>query len=202
MSRYAVIALLLVLGSSAGAQVADPPQREGFLRQEFTPGASLKLGLGLLYDQATVAVPEWGSGRAGLARRAEWLGAGWLARASTEYIVAARRGVDTGYRPCDCKGFPRRAAHALRSGFVEYRSDGTPIFAVARFSGLAAGGLATMPMMPAGYGLSDAARRTVVAFGVDEGFHMLHEFRKEIVRTLLLRRAPRSFVPPSSRDSI
>jgi hypothetical protein len=41
-------------------------------------------------------------------------------------------------------------------------------------------------MMPAGYGLRDAASRTVMAFGVDEGLNLLHEFRREIARTLLL----------------
>jgi hypothetical protein len=42
-------------------------------------------------------------------------------------------------------------------------------------------------MLPAGYGLRAAAARSVMAFGVDEGFNMLKEFRPEIVRTLLFR---------------
>jgi hypothetical protein len=70
---------------------------------------------------------------------------------------------------------------------VEYRDDGTATFAVARFSGLAGGALATMPMLPARYGLRDAGGRAATAFGVDEGLNMLLEFRREIVRTLLLR---------------
>lgn len=180
------MALLLLAGACVEAQVIDAPQREGFIQSTFTAGASAKLALGLLYDQATVAVPEWGSGRAGLARRAEWLGAGFMARKTTEYLVASYRGVDTSYHRCDCKGFPRRAAHALRSGFVEYRADGSPVFAVARFSGLAGGGLTT-PMLPAGYGVRDATGRAAMAFVIDEGFNVLQEFRTELVRTLLLR---------------
>jgi hypothetical protein len=187
MSRFFAVALLLVAGRSMDAQMVDPTPSRGFLQTEFTPGAGAKMALGLLYDQATVAVPEWGSDRGGLERRAEWLAASWAARAVTEYAVASYRGVDTRYRRCACKGFPRRAAHALRSGLVEYRADGAEVFAVARFSGIASGALATMPMLPAGYGLRDAAGRSVVAFGGDEGFNMLKEFRPEIVRTLLFR---------------
>jgi hypothetical protein len=191
MSRLSAVVLLVAV-SCMDAQVVDTPSATGFLSKEFTTGASVKISLGLLYDQATVAVPQWGSGRAGLAKRAEWSGAAWITRASTEYAVASYRGVDTGYRPCVCKGFLPRTAHALHAGFLEYRSDGTPTVAVARFSGLAGGQLATMRMLPAGYGLSDAAGRAVLAFGVDEGFNVVREFRREIVRTLLLRGSPRN----------
>jgi hypothetical protein len=190
MTRLCAATVLLLAGLRLDAQTGDVSEPQGFLQAELTPGASAKLALGLLYDQATVAVPEWGSGRAGLARRAEWLAAGWVARASTEYAVASYRGVDTGYRPCACKGFPRRAVHALRTGFLEYRPDDTPVFAVARFSGLATGALATIPMLPPGYGFRDAAHRAAMTFLVDEGFNVLQEFRPEIVRTLLLRRKP------------
>lgn len=132
-------------------------------------------------------MPEWGSGRAGLARRAEWRGLGWMTQASAEYAVASYRRVDTSYHPCACKGFSRRALHALRGGFVEHRSDGAPVFAFAHFSGLTADGLATTPMLPAGYGLRYASGRAAMAFGVGEAVNVLQEFRREIVRTLLLR---------------
>jgi hypothetical protein len=45
-------------------------------------------------------------------------------------------------------------------------------------------------MLPEGYGVRDAAERSVMAFGVEEGFNVLQEFRREIVRTLLLRGHP------------
>jgi hypothetical protein len=185
MSRFLTGALLFISAYGVHAQVMATPDARGFLQSEVTPAASMKLGLGLLYEQATVAVPEWGSGRAGLTRRAEWLAAGWMARASVEYGVSTYRGTDTGYRACACKGFPRRSAHALGAGLSEYRGDGTRAFALSRFSGLAAGALATMPMLPAGYGLRDAAERSATAFAVDEGFNLLREFRREIVRTLV-----------------
>jgi hypothetical protein len=190
MTRFSAAALLLIAGRCIDAQPTEASQTQEFLRAEFTPAASAKLALGLIYDQAAVAIPEWGSGHAGMARRAEWLAAGWIVRASTEYAVAYYREVDTSYRSCVCKGFPRRTAHALRAGFLEYRADDTPVFAVARFSGLATGALATMPMLPPGYGLHDAAHRAAMTFLVDEGFNVLQEFRPEIMRTVPLRRKP------------
>jgi hypothetical protein len=200
MSRISAVALLVVAASSINAQVLDNPQPDGFLQTEFTGATVMKLALGLLYDQTTAAVPRWGSGGAGLARRAEWLGAGWTARVLTEYAVASHLRVDTDYHPCECKGFPRRAAHALVEGFLEHRSNGTPVFAVARFAGIASGGLATMPMLPGGYGMRAAAGRMVMAVGVDEGFNMLREFRREIVRTLLLRGNPKD--PASAQSEV
>ncbi len=50
-----------------------------------------KFSLGVLYDQATAQVPEWGSGADGLQKRAEWRMAGLLSRASAEYAVAKFR---------------------------------------------------------------------------------------------------------------
>jgi hypothetical protein len=38
-----------------------------------------------------------------------------------------------------------------------------------------------MPMLPARYGEADAAGRSAMTFGVDEGFNVLQEFRKKIV---------------------
>jgi hypothetical protein len=37
-----------------------------FIATTFTPGAFAKFSLGLLYDQATVQTPAWGSGANGL----------------------------------------------------------------------------------------------------------------------------------------
>jgi hypothetical protein len=76
MRRFSFVALLLAAISLANAQGPDPPAREGLLETAFTPGASAKLALGLLFAQSTESIPEWGSGSAGLARRAEWLAAG------------------------------------------------------------------------------------------------------------------------------
>jgi hypothetical protein len=179
------VAVLLVAGPCAYPQALTAPQPEGFPQNEFTPGAAAKLGLGLLVGTSHSGRARVGSGRAGLARRAEWLAAGWVARASTEYAVASYRGVDTAYRPCACKGFPRRAAHALHAGFLEYRGA---IRLFRPWRTLAASRPERSPPCPfcqSGYGLSDAAKRTVTAFGVDEGFNVLREFRREIVHTLV-----------------
>jgi hypothetical protein len=161
---------------------------EQFTRGLLTPGNSAKLALTLLYDQATVAVPEWGSGRAGFERRAEWLAAGYLTRYSAQFAAAKLRGTDAGYERCRCKGFPRRAAHAIRAEWVERRADGSAVFAFARMTGIFASVAVPAPLLPAGYGAADASKRAITAIGVDTGFNMLQEFWPEIKRTLLLRK--------------
>jgi hypothetical protein len=159
-----------------------------FTRGLFTPTQSAKFALALLYDQATVAVPEWGSGRAGLDRRAEWLAATYLSRYSAEFAAEKLLGTDTSYQRCHCKGFPKRAAHALHAEFTERTAEGANVFAFARMSGIVASTAVTAPMLPERYGLADAGSRAITAIGVDEGFNVLQEFWPEIKRTLLLRK--------------
>ena len=115
---YRVLAFLcLVSGSLACAQDADAPQSafseaqnrplaDQYTHGLFSAGESAKFALALVYDQATVAVPEWGSDRAGLARRAEWLAATHLTRYSTEFATAKLLRTDTSYQRCRCAGFP------------------------------------------------------------------------------------------------
>jgi hypothetical protein len=168
---------------------ADPGNTVNrFARGLFTPTEAAKLALGLVYDQATVAVPEWGSGRDGLMRRTEWLAAGRLTRYTTEFATRSLLGTDTSYHRCRCKGFPRRAGHALYAEFVERKADGSAIFATARLTGIYASTAITAQMLPAGYGVADANSRAMAAIGIDEGFNLLQEFWPEIKRTLLLRR--------------
>lgn len=156
----------------------------------FSPGDSAKVMLGLLYDQATFAVPEWGSGAAGLGRRAEWVTAGYLTRYTTEFATAELLGTDTSYRRCLCKGFRRRAGHALHAEFVERKRDGSDTFAFARLSGIYVSAAATAPMLPAGDGAWNASNRAMASLAIDEGFNMLKEFWPEIRRTLLPRGFP------------
>ena len=196
--KWRVLAFLwLFSGSAVQAQeryVGQPaPSHDGALANEFTqglftPGKSAKLALALAYDQATVAVPEWGSGRAGLGRRAEWLSAGYLARYSTEFAAEKLLGTDTSYQRCRCKGFPRRAAHALHAEFVERKADGSKVFAFARMTGIYASVALSAPILPDNYGVADANQRAITAIGIDEGCNILQEFWPEIKRTLLFRK--------------
>jgi hypothetical protein len=197
MTWRVLVFLCLSSGAVIRAQdsfVATPAlSSEGTLADEFTrglftPGASAKFALGLVYDQATVAVPQWGSGRAGLGRRTEWLAAGYLARYSTEFAAEKLLGTDTSYQRCRCKGFPRRAAHALHAEFVERKAGGSNVFAFARMSGIYASAALTAPMLPAGYGVADVNQRALTAVGIDEGCNILQEFWPEIKRTLLFRK--------------
>jgi hypothetical protein len=178
-------------GSQAiASQEQDATLAEQFSRGLFTPTTAAKLSLGLLYAQTAVMVPEWGSGRDGLARRAEWLTAGYLTRYTTEFATSKLLGTDTSYQRCRCKGFPGRAAHALHSEFVERKADGSPTFAIARLTGIYASAAITAPMLPSGYGVKDVNNRAMAAVAIDEGFNMLQEFWPEIKRTLLFRKRP------------
>lgn len=153
-----------------------------------TPAGSAKLALGLLFAQGTAAIPEWGSGREGLRRRAEFLSAGYLARYSAEFVTAKALGSDTSYRRCQCKGFPSRAAHAVFAEFTEGKADGSRGFATARMTGIVSSVAITAPMLPARYGAGEATGRAIATIGIDEGFNMLHEFWPEIRRTLLFQK--------------
>lgn len=197
MARVKPIAVLcfsLLTCAAALAQDDGVPQTSlagQYAEELFTPGNSAKFALGLLYDQATVAVPQWGSDREGLARRAEWLTTGYVTRFTTEFAVARMTGVDTHYQRCRCKGFPRRAVHALHAEFTERRSDGSSAFATARLTGIYASAAVTEAMLPGERSMEDLNSRAVAAIGIDEGFNMLQEFWPEIRRTLLFRKKPR-----------
>jgi hypothetical protein len=178
-----------IAAAPARAQNAVPePSAEQYLRGLASPGAGAKLALGLLFDQATDAIPEWGSGGDGLRRRADWLAAGYAARYSAEFAVAKALSRDTAYRRCRCRGFPRRAAHALREEFTERRADGSASFAAARMTGILTSSAVAAPMLPESYGAAAAASRTATSIGIDEGLNMLQEFWPEIRRTLLFRK--------------
>ena len=161
---------------------------EQYSQALFAPANSARLGLAMLYDQARVEVPGWGSGRDGLRRRAEWVATGYLTRFSTEFAAAKLLGDDTHYQRCLCKGFPRRTTHALHAEFTERRRDGSTVFGTARLAGIYASAAVSESMLPAGRTMADFSNRAVTAIGIDEGFNMLHEFWPEIRRAPLFRR--------------
>lgn len=189
--KSASLGILLIGGfacvSSLCAQNLDLPniERPAFVATAFSPGAFAKFSLGLLYDQATVQVPAWGSGASGLEKRAEWRMAGLLSRATSEYAVGSLRGTDTTYARCRCKGFLPRSKHVLVSEFTERRLDGTLAAPFARLTGLATGTLVTELGRHSGPG--GAAGSAVLLVNTDIGFNMLNEFWPEIKRTMLFR---------------
>jgi hypothetical protein len=145
-----------------------------------------KFSLGLLYDQATVQTPAWGSGRTGLQKRAEWRGLGLVSRGLTEYTVASLRGTDPIYARCACKGFGPRSRHAVVAEFLERRRDGSFRAPVSRFAGIGAG--VGVTSLGQGADATGAPGRIALLAGTDLGFNMLQEFWPEIKRTLLLRK--------------
>ncbi len=160
-----------------------------FVESAFTPGMFAKVSLGVLYDQATVQVPEWGSGAAGLRKRAEWRMAGLLSRAASEYAVARLRETNPAYVRCRCKGFGPRSRHALVSEFVEVRRDGSFAAPVARLTGIATSVAVTTPFLGRNPGVGTGVEHAGLLLGTDVGFNMLQEFWPEIRRALLFRRS-------------
>jgi hypothetical protein len=185
--------VILLLSGVAGvpglrAQEAAAPEvhSPSLFASVFSTGTLAKFSLGVLFDQATAAVPGWGSGAAGFRKRAEWRMAGLLSRAAAEYEVARLRGTDPGYERCRCKGFLPRSRHAIVSEFVERRVEGGLAAPIARFAGIATS--AGVTSLAEHYGFEDAGKRAMAVAGVDIGFNLLAEFGPEIKRTLLFRR--------------
>lgn len=145
-----------------------------------------KFSLGVLYDQATDQVPQWGSGADGLGKRAQWRMAGLLTRASVEYGVSRWRDTIPGYVRCRCKGFLPRSRHAVVSEFLDRRIDGGFAAPVARFSGIATS--VALTSLGEHDTASGATEHALLLVSTDLGFNMLQEFWPEIRRTLLLRR--------------
>lgn len=156
-----------------------------FYQNAFSASMLAKFSLGLLYDQATVQVPEWRSGVDGLQKRAELRMGGLLTRAAVEYGVAHYRNTDPSYHRCHCKGFGPRSIHAFAAEFTEFRSDGSIAPPISRFAGLAASVAATSPFV--GRHSANPMERGMTLLGADLGFNMLQEFWPEIRRTLLFR---------------
>lgn len=152
------------------------------------PGAYAKLSLGVLYDHATVGVPEWGSDRAGLGKRVEFRFLGLGSRMGIDYAATRLRGTSTAYVRCACKGFPKRSWHVLVMEATERRPDGTAALPVSRLAGLAGSAFATSLDLPKRYGAAEAASRAGMMVTTDIGFNMLTEFWPEIKRTLLFRK--------------
>jgi len=164
----------------------DPPEiHNPTFANVFSTGTLAKFSLGLLYDQATGAVPRWGAGAAGFRKRAEWRMAALLSRTGAEYGVAHLRETDPTYQRCHCKGFLPRSRHAIVSEFVERRVDGGLAAPLARFTGIAASVGVTAFAQHSG--VEDTGVHGMLVVGTDVGFNLLQEFGPEIKRTLLLR---------------
>jgi hypothetical protein len=175
------VAILALVVPGTALVAGEPPD---FVAMAFAPSALAEVSLGTLFDQATVAVPEWGSGREGLARRVGLLTSTRMIDATVAYGVGQLRGTTTAYSRCLCKGFPRRARHAVVAEFVEHRRDGSVAAPVARFAGLATSVAASAPLLPGGYGAGYAMERAETRIGADIGINLLQEFWPEIRRTV------------------
>jgi hypothetical protein len=179
---------ILANGGVLRAQVAaaSDAHNPGFVENTFSTAMMAKFSLGVVYDQATEQVPKWGSGIAGLQKRAEWRMAGLVSRTSAEYGIARLRETDPGYVRCQCKGFGPRSRHVIVSEFTERRADGGLAAPVSRFGGIGASIAVTSIGQRSGPG--DAAARGLLMVNTDIGFRLLEEFWPEIRRTLFFRR--------------
>ena len=164
---------------------APVENRPSLLGSLFAPGALARVSLSVAFEQARDGIPQWDQGADGLKRRARAAFAAHVVRTSTQYSLASLRHTDTSYARCQCKGFPSRARHALVSEFVERRADGRLAWPVARLAGVYASAFAILPLLPHGYGASDAINRGNVFLAGDIGVNLLQEFNAEIRRALL-----------------
>jgi hypothetical protein len=160
----------------------------GLASAALTPGAAARFAIALLHDQVTVTIPQWGAGREGLARRAQLLLATHLGGSMVEYEVARLQDTSEAYERCRCEGFPRRSRHAVVSGFLERRANGSLAPPVARLAGIYVPTALTLPLLPRRYGVENVLYRVNMTLLADLGFNVLQEFWPEIKRTLFFQR--------------
>ena len=116
-------------------------QRDKFLWGTFGPPGILDAMLGAGIGQVLNTPDEWGRSKTALAKRFSTEYAESAINGSTKYLVARIRDEDPSFHPCGCRGFHRRALHAIISPVIAYRfDDGQPQFSVARMAGTAVAG--------------------------------------------------------------
>jgi len=116
-------------------------QRDTYLWGTFGPPGILEAFLGASYGQWVNTPDEWGRSKTAYVERFATEYAEAAINGSTRYVVARVRDEDPSFHPCSCRGFRRRAFHAILSPVVAYRyDDGRPQFSLARIVGTATAG--------------------------------------------------------------
>jgi hypothetical protein len=117
-------------------------QRDKYLWGTFGPPGILDAIVGASLGQALNTPDEWGQSRTAFAKRFATEYTESAINSSTKYFVARIRDEDPSFHPCGCRGFHRRALHAIISPVVAYRfDDGQPQFSAARMAGTAVAGV-------------------------------------------------------------
>ncbi len=132
--------------------------------------------------------PEWRQGFAGYTRRSASEYGLHVIDATVHQGAAAALGYDPRYRHCDCSGFFRRSAHAIKWSFVTRNSAGQTRFDLPVMAGSYGGGMLSTMWYPHRYNaLSDGVRVGNKEVGLHVGLNILHEFGPELKRAFHLK---------------
>ena len=160
-----------------------------FISAAFQAGADQGLALKIGYPSdgfvaagehpAHGAVPEWGEGMNGYAKRyASRFGMG-LVGTTSRYGLGELLRQDVSYHPCQCVGVAPRALHALTQSFVAYSRSGRALPSLpALVSPFVAAEVATAAWYPARYNASDALRTSAPLYYGLPLKNLIEEFRK------------------------
>ena len=125
--------------------------------------------------------PEWREGFEGYARRTASEYAVHIIQASIHQSAAAALGYDSRYYQCDCKGFFRRTAHAVKWSFFTRNQAGQIRFDAPVMAGAYAGGMISMSWYPHRYnGLTDGVRVGNQEIGLVVGANIIREFGADL----------------------
>lgn len=140
-------------------------------------------------DQATRIPPEWRLDAAGFGERT----ASWIAifgiQESIHHGGAAALGFDPRYLACQCRGFLRRSAHAVKWSVVTKNSSGQarpdlPVIAGAYGSGVVSTFWYPAPHKPLADGVTAGNQQMLFVAGIN----VIKEFAPELKRALRLKR--------------
>jgi hypothetical protein len=139
-------------------------------------------------DQITHDPPEWRQGVEGYARRSASEYGVHVVQATIHQAGAAALGYDPRYLACDCKGFWRRSAHAVKWSFLTRNNEGATRADIPAMAGAYGAGMISMSWYPKRFGgLTDGVRVGNQEMGLVVGFRVIREFAPDLKRFFHIR---------------
>lgn len=104
------------------------------------------------------------------------------------------------YVPCQCKGIPKRAAHAVLYSIITVNDDGRKVLNISPYIGAYTGQLAVQGLMPGNYDVWQAMRRGNGQLYWGWIFNEVREFAPDLARSILFR--PKKADSPASSSGV